>query len=486
MWRLAAAHLTSILFVIPFMHDLCSTLFTPYHPRLSILFDKTTMSQYKHIFWNIGDLKQDLISDDYLRRIRRAASDVQDEYPNDVIYGLGSCGDNGAPPAQISLLIPIKDLDISKIRKLVNDKLTPSVVKHLKDEFSDTDPKVIPTAELQPYERVITLDKKEQENVENYKKSFSLEKAHRLHDVIASASTKLKQPNFKSGSISSLSPAVTTQLSAIPADQLVQGFSVGAGLYKDLQAAKEDVLQTQISNLQKTLEYVAKETKGPAAAVAMATKGIVTVGKKMWDAYKVVIAEADLALELTPELVIGLITTATMGEVVAAVSALVAVIGIAAVVFKDDLNLMLLVNGKQKTLSFTEDYVKNGERLKICASLEEAPSSDAKLLAYPCTFYAYQKARVAGIAAGVFGSTVGISFTSGSAKFSIGIDCPNTIFGGDNAIRPFDKTVTAEGAANSTDGTGKTGEYIQLDGGRCDVRRAHKWGSVNYCICLLT
>lgn len=96
------------------------------------------------------------------------------------------------------------------------------------------------------------------------------------------------------------------------------------------------------------------------------------------------------------------------------------------------------------------------------------------------------------MAVGFYGSTVGVVFQSGNSDFSIGLDCPNTVIGGNNAIRPFAVTSgtgtadAAQAAADNTDGTGQSGESITVNGGTCTVVRAHEWGNVNYALCSLT
>lgn len=237
--------------------------------------------------------------------------------------------------------------------------------------------------------------------------------------------------------------------------------------------------------MQSGFSDIAKETKTAAAAVVMATKGIMTIGKEMWAAYQELTGKTT-ATDITPEIVVGLISTCGFGVVSAVITAVVAVIGVASIVFKDDLNIVLLVNGRERALTCTADSLRNGECRTKVMSIDQAPS--ATLMAYPSGFYLYQKARVAGIALGFFGSTAGVSFQSVDIDetFSFGVDCPNTIVGGNNAIHVY-ANQDADYAAKNVDQSGaKKDLSINLNGGKCTVAKADNWGNVNYCTCLVT
>lgn len=79
---------------------------------------------------------------------------------------------------------------------------------------------------------------------------------------------------------------------------------------------------------------------------------------------------------------------------------------------------------------------------------------------------------------------MGIDLRSSTAyRFAVGMDCPNTIFGGTNSICVTTKT--AKDAAQLANDTGTAEQYITVGAVRCTVRRAAALGSTNYGLCLI-
>ena len=85
---------------------------------------------------------------------------------------------------------------------------------------------------------------------------------------------------------------------------------------------------------------------------------------------------------------------------------------------------------------------------------------------------------------GFYGSTLGVGFhrIADDQYFSIGMDCPNTIFGGTNGVQ-IKNGNDPEGIAKAVDSKSKDTDSIKVGPDTCTVSRADKWGSVNYCIC---
>ena len=54
-------------------------------------------------------------------------------------------------------------------------------------------------------------------------------------------------------------------------------------------------------------------------------------------------------------------------------------------------NQLVLVNGLEKTVNFTKDWIINGERFKITLDVPATEKSSAKPFAYGCGFYLYRK-----------------------------------------------------------------------------------------------
>ena len=77
---------------------------------------------------------------------------------------------------------------------------------------------------------------------------------------------------------------------------------------------------------------------------------------------------------------------------------------------------------------------------------------------------------------------MGFKAPSDDTKFSVGVDCPNSILGGTNSIC-VKAGSDAMSAANSAASSGHSTESIKVNGHNCVASRASPWGSINYGIC---
>ncbi|KAK4655442.1 LOW QUALITY PROTEIN: hypothetical protein QC762_302585 [Podospora pseudocomata] len=83
---------------------------------------------------------------------------------------------------------------------------------------------------------------------------------------------------------------------------------------------------------------------------------------------------------------------------------------------------------------------------------------------------------------GLYGSAPGVVFSTGdNTKFSVGMNCPDTAFGGTNSIRLL-VGHDAKGVAEHPDGNGYAPQTARTNGHTCTGRRAADLGSVNYAI----
>ncbi len=85
-----------------------------------------------------------------------------------------------------------------------------------------------------------------------------------------------------------------------------------------------------------------------------------------------------------------------------------------------------------------------------------------------------------GLPINFYGSCMGITPMSPGQKFSVGMDCPNTIFGGTNSIRLT--SGTAKTAADLAASSGNATESITVGSVRLTASCAAKLGSINYGI----
>ncbi|KAH9853537.1 hypothetical protein C2E23DRAFT_109560 [Lenzites betulinus] len=287
----------------------------------------------------------------------------------------------------------------------------------------------------------------------------------------------------------------------ISPSQISEGFSIGTPRFQQLRVARGDSIEQHIKGLSKTFASLQKEKNSNAATAIMVGGGLITVGSKMYTLYSAIQAAGSVTA-LVSQLI------AAVGGIVA-LGAIIAVIAVAFgllwIILKDALNLCLVVNSRND-LTFTNDYIKNGERNTIVQSLPQAAVDPGlKPGAVPCGFYVYRKYSIGRggasedgasaaepipsvpkprIPIGFYGSCMGMDFRfSTGQRFAVGMDCPNTILGGTNSI-----VVTpgsAKDAAKLANDNGTAEQSITVGPYRCTVRRAAALGSTNYGLFLI-
>src|SRR4051812_4964765 len=101
------------------------------------------------------------------------------------------------------------------------------------------------------------------------------------------------------------------------------------------------------------------------------------------------------------------------------------------VLLKDCINILVVINNTSAGITFTSDEIIYGERGSTTKLLPKCGSE----FAY-AAFFTYRKFHVGEQALGLYGSLFGATFAFGDTdSFSVGMDCPLTIFGGTNSIR---------------------------------------------------
>lgn len=286
------------------------------------------MSIYKHVFWDVSGVPTPVSTTD-TTELRNIASRVQTDYSTDVIFGLFDTGTDGNS-ARLSFVIIVKKKTSDEVNTII-DKLHKDIKDRLDADTAFQNAGYTVDAILKVEARVHFFDDKQDAYVQGYQESYSLEKALALHKTFESRCAPRAASNLHL-------PIRGTEAFQVSADQSGQAFSISSSKFTALQSATKDDLQADIAELQKAFSDLSEETKGPVAAVIMATKGFVTIGKEMWDKYKDIIktktSDSDI-IDLTPELLIGIISAAGVGTVIAAIAGLAAAIGVAAVVFKE-------------------------------------------------------------------------------------------------------------------------------------------------------
>jgi hypothetical protein len=147
--------------------------------------------------------------------------------------------------------------------------------------------------------------------------------------------------------------------------------------------------------------------------------------------------------------------------------------------FKDAMNVLLVANNTTNEVNFTGDEVVHGERRNVTRFFP-AKTNDRIWVGW----FSYIKSTFLVGPFGFHGSQFGAGFSTSTGDLSVGMDCPNSLFGGRNSIRlvkgldPSEATHLADTSRNSDD------ELIFADGAMTSVRRANQWGNINYGYCI--
>lgn len=104
--------------------------------------------------------------------------------------------------------------------------------------------------------------------------------------------------------------------------------------------------------------------------------------------------------------------------------------------FKGARNFLLVLNDTSEDIISNMEYIGNGEQTGIAPSI---PARTEGLGTVWGGIYIYDKWAVGSTSLSFFGTVFGISFASKCGAFSVGMDCPNTIFGGRNSMAILDR-----------------------------------------------
>ncbi|THH28221.1 hypothetical protein EUX98_g5969 [Antrodiella citrinella] len=464
------------------------------------------MPQYKQSFWTIDAGTGD-IGAAKRAQIAKAALSLNTN-PN-IVISTSSGGYTSAELPEIAL-VTAEERDPAPLRELVEKALAAEQLNV--------------TATLQHDVRYYSFDQEELTNIAVATSVPDLEAAYLAIDRVTAfplEATPGAPPSLADVLKSFTTPTddgLGATLKAVPPAQLSQGFSIDTKRYNRLKAARGDLIKQEIDALSKSFETLSKETNSNSAVVTMIASGLMTIGSAMWKLYALVVEAGSVSALIST-------TLASVGGIagVAAIVAVIAVaLGILWILLKDAVNVLLVLNGKSNEAEFVEDFIKNGERHRIVDSMEAAQvNPPRKPGAIPCGFYIYRKYRIwksgdtvnangngvadhsesevedveeadalpkpktplGGPPFGFYGSCMGIQFKSCGQKFSVGMDCPNTIFGGTNSIRVT--TGSAKEVANLASKSGNAEESINVGFVKCTVSRAAKLGNINYGVCVI-
>ncbi|KAK3996378.1 hypothetical protein QBC44DRAFT_355548 [Cladorrhinum sp. PSN332] len=270
-----------------------------------------------------------------------------------------------------------------------------------------------------------------------------------------------------------------TDASNISAKDLAEAMLLTEEKYKRMRDAKNLEIEHEINGLKDALVEVSKTSSTNSSVIMMILGGLASIGGVMIKAYQAYQAAGGLSAMISAAIA----GAGGIGAVAATAAAIAAVILAFFLVLKDAVNALVVVNGSEHKINFTKDAIINGERFKVTLKVPAAQKDSNKPFVYGCGFYTYRKWRIGGQPIGTFGSLAGVALrASNGTEFSVGADCPNTVFGGTNCFRlrqGSDAKAVAELAGDSS----YSFEAFEADGHRCSVRRSYTTGSINFGIC---
>ncbi|KAI9875968.1 MAG: hypothetical protein M1830_007667 [Pleopsidium flavum] len=268
----------------------------------------------------------------------------------------------------------------------------------------------------------------------------------------------------------------------VPKSQVSEPFQLTTKRLQSLRNARGDALKDELIGIMDGLNAAVAATKTSWATLIALGSGLVAIGGY--------IAGATTALATIGSEIAGIFLLAAIvgtGPVALAIAAIVALIALVAgglyLVFKDALNVLLVVNNMQTDVRFRGDKIINGDHGTVTNYL---PANDPKSPLVWAGFYSYRKFQAGFLGSvGTYGSEFGASFTRAGADFSVGMDCPNSAFGGRNSIRVTPGLDSRKAAELAGDSRNEEDQFLSEGNGRTSVRRANPWGNINWGVCLI-
>ncbi|KAI1461866.1 hypothetical protein F4805DRAFT_185415 [Annulohypoxylon moriforme] len=282
----------------------------------------------------------------------------------------------------------------------------------------------------------------------------------------------------------------------VPDGQISSLFRIARWRLDLLKKASGDDLQVQMESLLKGIQ-IDELAKTPWETILLVVSGIVlivTKGQAIWSTLRmgsVLVGLAFAAIEAefvtVGELLVEFLPWAIAAAVVIGVAGTAAVLAL-----KGAANVLFVVNDTDSRIIAKDEHFPNGERTTMTPQVEARVVGGAGTDDYIAVgLYVYSKTTAFGFSIGFFGSLVGISYTltglKGSPCFSVGMDCPNSVFGGTNSIKLLlgdDPSGVAGQAMDCHDEEGQG----QISGADVSImtRRAARLGSINWGICVVT
>ncbi|KAI1284219.1 hypothetical protein F5Y07DRAFT_407707 [Xylaria sp. FL0933] len=254
----------------------------------------------------------------------------------------------------------------------------------------------------------------------------------------------------------------------VPKDKNCQPITLMRNTLSRLRKAEGEDLKNELLGISNALNAAANAPKTSWQTIVGIGGGAIVIGgfiAKLTGVW----AKVGLVLEVVTSVAASLTTLGVAAALAIVIVALAAIGGGLYLVFKDARNMLLVVNNTHSDIQPVSHDIYSGE---VTAGTDFIPKTSEKS---PCCYagwYIYDKKT------GFYGTTVGLVFKRGGGNVAIGLDCPNSGFGGKNSV-------TLAAGSDAADAQYKarschdTDAEVNLGTGLCSARIASNWGNVN-------
>ncbi|KAI0469658.1 hypothetical protein GGR56DRAFT_662253 [Xylariaceae sp. FL0804] len=255
----------------------------------------------------------------------------------------------------------------------------------------------------------------------------------------------------------------------IPAEQRVMPFQITRSTLQRFHTKEGNELAAEIKAVMEAIQAANAGSKSAYSIIAMIADGAAAIAS---------IAAVGDEIAGSIYCIIIMFNSGLVGAAIASSAVLLGIVaGFAAGVYlmlKDASNVLLVINDSPNDLMPKMEWIENGGRRVAPEMIPAAvPNSDF----VSCGLFFYSKYQVQSVSLGTYGSAFGVSFGTGDENFSIGMDCPNSLLGGNNSIEVHNQEHAQRACQMALDSGCLHG---WTDKPRVDVKIADHWGNVNF------
>lgn len=254
--------------------------------------------------------------------------------------------------------------------------------------------------------------------------------------------------------------------SCTPAEQRIPPMLIPRTTVQRLHQKEGNELGAEIRGIMASLQFAKDQTKTSWQMISMLAKGALVAPPTVFDDLRNIFHVIIWCVD------VGVVAYAASSG--AAIAVFVAFCTAAYLTTKDASNVLLVVNETSSDVLPHYEWIENGERRIVTESIPAAPAHGDFVW---CGVFVYTKYTVKSVPMSTYGSAFGVSFQTGRGHFSVGMDCPNSLTGGNNSIEVHNRE-HAHDACKMALGSGCMHGWS--DRPYVDVKIADHWGTINW------